>query len=118
MQDRNELLSSISDLSKAAYGFRVRMDYDAMSDADLERTYDEFLKAAEDTNIHECMISVKAQKAWEVRINQFVLDFNVSRATAIRWDMQAYDADEVGYYCYLNGLAYELEDRIQLEKGN
>lgn len=34
--ERAEMLQVISDLSKDAFGFRVRRDYAAMSDAELE----------------------------------------------------------------------------------
>jgi hypothetical protein len=41
--DRDYILQTISDLSKDAYGFRVRLDYASMSDAELAETFDRYL---------------------------------------------------------------------------
>jgi hypothetical protein len=40
MNEREEILLTISDLSKDAFGSRMRLDYDAMSDADGDSVWD------------------------------------------------------------------------------
>jgi patatin-like phospholipase/acyl hydrolase len=116
--ERNEMLQTISDLSKEAYGFRVRLDYDAMSDADLQDTWDGFMRTANAAFEQEKAQAARAKTIWEADIQQLIEIGAGNRATAIRWDMEAMDAKngehfDAGYYCYLRGIDYSNEHEIK-----
>lgn len=124
--DRASMLQVISDLSKDAYGCRIRLDYEAMSDSELQFTWDGFIAESEASTQREAAQKLRAQKDWEAHIAQLMSIGASDRATAIRWDMVAMDAVhgthedgsphyDVGYYCYLVGLDYALEASIEAE---
>ena len=103
--ERESILQVISDASKDAYGFRVRLDYAAMSDEELQKTYDGYCKTIEEVIVREAQEEDSAWFRFLARIEKMVSDFEITRATAIRWDMEAEDVnDDVGFYAYKNGL--------------
>jgi len=115
--ERNSMLQVISDLSKDARGYRVRYDYTAMSDAELQATWDGFIEEAEAADVREAQMKLDAQRRWEHHIASLVAMGAGSRSAALRWDLQAHGikGDDIGYYCYLNDLDYALEHRIEKE---
>lgn len=116
MNNRESLINSISDASKAANGFRMRLDWNSMSDSELESTADYYCKAAEETAIRENAAHIKAQKNWEAHIQKLIEIGAGDRATAIRWDMRSMNVDgDIGFYCYEWEIAYELEDQIRAD---
>lgn len=114
----------ISDLYKDAYGFRPSSEwlknYAALSpdeqekiDADLDSAVEISIQIDKDTE--EMNYSI-----WFNSIGQIASANNVTIGTAIRWDMEAYDATmggepNVGFYCYLTGIGYKNEAFIKKE---
>src|SRR5262245_53152611 len=116
--ERDEMLHVISDLSKEAYGYRVRLDYAAMSDSELQAQWDSFLKTADAREIERQQDEARAVVRWEARIADLIALGAGDRGTALRWDMDAMDAfngdvRDAGYYCYLCGIPYSHEDAIR-----
>ena len=110
---RSEMLETISDLSKEAYGFRIRIDFSAMSDGELQETWDSYLKLADESCEQEKRAYARAEKAWEEHLASLIAAGAGDRATAIRWDLQAENADnDAGYYCFLKGIPYINEHEI------
>lgn len=116
-EDRDIICQGLSDLSKAAYGFRLRRDWGAMSSDELAREYEELTKAAEDAFASEAKQEAAAREAWEHCLTRYQQIGARDRATAIRWDMQAMGADDVEHYCYLLGIPYSEERAIRTEVG-
>ena len=71
-EDRKSMLEVISDLSKDAYGYRVRLNYSAMSDEELQTTWDSFISAAEESTQQEDAAYARAQTEWENHIQRRV----------------------------------------------
>lgn len=113
--EREEILNTISDLTKAACGFRVRKNFGAMTDEELEAEYAYYWQEAEYVARRERIEQEKAQLEWETHITGLMVNHGLSKADAIRWDMQAMGVDkrDVGYYCYLHGMGYSLEHEIE-----
>lgn len=117
--ERYNMLNTISDLSKCAYGFRVRKDYDAMSDADLESEWDYFVKAAERRASEERDAEAAALKIWNSRMARMMDEHGIDLATAVRWDIQASDCEHSGwdYYVWDNGISFDEGRNIGLTLG-
>jgi hypothetical protein len=47
---------------------------------------------------------LNALDRYEARIERLMIDHGISRATAVRWDMQAEDTEELDYYLWKQGL--------------
>lgn len=124
LDERNGMLQIISDLSKEAYGYRVRLDYNAMSDEELQNTWDGFCDTAEERQKEEESMEARA---WD-EFTKHIADMQEVAPTAsvadiIRWDMDAYDVmqegidgvlrPDIGFYCYKRGIAYRKEQEIQ-----
>lgn len=80
--------------------------------------FDEYYSDAD--RAEDVRVALFHQKRWELDIAKFQDLGAKDRATAIRWDMQAMDAYhggelDVGYYCYLRGIDYQLERPIAKE---
>lgn len=113
MLTRNEMLEAISDLSKDAYGARIRLDYDAMSDDELRATWDSFLAESIASFEREKKDEARAQQDWETHLESLISAGAGDMATAIRWDMQAEDVgNDIGYYCYCKRISYSNEETI------
>jgi hypothetical protein len=110
--DRNEVLNSISDASKEAYGYRVRRDYAALSDEDLFATYEGYLNDASRAAREEAEREEEAKEAWNAHLCRLMHTYGLSRRDALRWDMQANGVEgEVRDYCYLLGISYYTEGK-------
>ena len=117
-ESRQNLLAMYSDIHKDAVGFRPR-DWETVS----QKTNDEIVKDIEyysklaDEEIElERKHQAEQRARWTAHIEGIMQDNGVNRATALRWDMDAMGAvGDVGYYCYLWSLGYELEGEIANE---
>jgi hypothetical protein len=108
--NRAEVLMSISDVSKEAYGFRIRHNFAAMADEELFDLYDRYLRDAQIEALAEVERETIAKKAWNDRICNLMNRFGISRKDALRWDLQAEGCDAQGPYgvedyCYLQGFS-------------
>ena len=115
-ETRAEMLQTISDLSKEAYGFRVRKDFAAMTDAELQHQWDRFLDAADDRETQGIRAEELAYDKWISHVTSLTRINSVSLATAIRWDMDAegaHDDRDIGYYCHVTGIGYDRVQEIQ-----
>jgi len=118
LDERNDMLQVISDLSKSAHGYRVRLDYAAMTDDELQNTWDSFIRTADENAVMEAAQEAEAWEEFLKDLNQIVANGAPNIATALRWDMDAYDVQhgpvqyDVGFYCYKRGLAYSKEAEI------
>lgn len=118
MMHRSEMLQTISDLSKDAYGYRVRYDYEAMSDEELSATWDRFY---DDMLVRDAAEKAAEESAWNEFVeytDRLMKDHGIDRATALRWDveaMNAFNGDrvDIGYYCYLRGISYTKEKYLR-----
>lgn len=93
MFDRIEVLQNISDLSKEVYGFRMRLNYSAMADAELEETWNNYIDMLEEVTAREKDVQAKMFQKWTSHINDLMVSNNIDKATALRWDLQAMDCD-------------------------
>ncbi len=109
---REDIISMLSDMSKDAYGFRMRTDYSAYTMEQLEEEV-AFLQVQVDASIEaDKQNEAAAVLRFEAYISEMMKDHGVDRATAIRWDMEAENADDSDFYCYLKGLPYSYENSL------
>lgn len=110
----------VSDLHKSAHGCRPTgtwwFQWKAMTDDEKQEEWDYLLAVAERETEEERQALIR----WDSHITQLMVDNNIDRATAIRWDMNAMDANkDAGYYCYLwgvNSFVHEKEIEALLKK--
>jgi len=110
-EKRDGMLELISDLSKDATGGRLRFDWAAMSDEELQGWWDYLTDEAERTGALEAEHNAAALVEYETRLNAMVKDHGISKADAIRWDMQAEGVtenheQEFEHYLYKLGLGF------------
>lgn len=106
---RKEQLASIHyDYYKDVHGIRPRwMNYDAMSEADLEAELDQLGREAEVQAREEAEQQAHAIERLEVRIADLIATGAGNRDTAIRWIHQAEDSNgDDEYLCFLMGVPY------------
>ena len=118
---RQNLLAMYSDIHKDAYGSRPRNweEITQKTDAELIEDIEYLSKIAEREMEEERKAEVAAKLRWEEHIARLMQESNVNRATALRWDMEAMDADgDVGFYIFLWGMSYSLEDELRTELKN
>ena len=116
IEDRNEMIQAISDLSEEATGFRVRKYWAAMTDAELQDQWNRFIDAAAERQDQETRREKLAYDKWISYVTSLARINSVSLATAIRWDMDAqgvHDDREIGYYCHVTGIGYDRVQEIQ-----
>lgn len=109
MTEREELLATISDSHKDAYGFRPRQDVSGMSLEELQKWQDRIF---DDLNIEierEEKAHADALRAFEATLATIQEDHNVDLLTALRWDAQAHDfnpseCQSIDGYFYDRGL--------------
>ena len=116
--------SIVSDLHKDAYGYRPSVsfwvEWKAASNEQKQKIWDNLFILNDEEMERERRVENSQLVKWNSYINQLMMDNNISRATAIRWDMQSIDCgDDVSYYCYHWGLHYSNEVEIveELKKG-
>jgi len=108
---------TVSDLHKDAYGFRPSAGWWAQwksQDADAKQSdWDYMCKLLEENEEIERKRALATYEMWDNHIIGLMLTHSISRADALRWDMDAQGVDgDVGYYCYKWGLSYSTEDEI------
>lgn len=106
---RKEQLSSIHyDLYKDVHGIRPRwMDYDAMSEEELEKELDRLQEEFEESMVREKALQDQAIKAFEKRVLETIDMGAVDRNTAIRWIADAEEATgDLEYLCFKVGIPY------------
>lgn len=113
MTDRENLINMISDISKDVYGFRLRLNFSAMSDAELETKYESLIESLEVVLAQEKKEKEKSYNEWVSHINFYMAAFNISISDAIRWDMDSYKTTDVEEYCYESNLPYSCYDVIK-----
>ena len=107
--ERDSLISFISDVSKDAYGFRMRRDWDSMSMAELEALADDISKAAAEAAKREEEEQAKAVETFETNVIDMIDMGAENRETAIRWIVESLDmgpSATAEYACYNLGLSY------------
>ena len=75
--DRNEMLLTISDLSKDAFGFRVRKDYASMTDEELLSDWNYFMQEAQASIIREREEEANNMASWKQKIGKMMADLGV-----------------------------------------
>ena len=106
---RKEQLASIHyDYYKDVHGIRPRwMNYDAMSEAELEAELDQLGREAEVQAREEALQQAQAIERLEARIADLIATGASNRDTAIRWIHQAEDSNgDDEYLCFLMGVPY------------
>ena len=93
---REEILQTISDMSKDATGCRLRYDYASMSDSELLRWVEYFADEIERNMVLEAEDNAAALKEYEAHLASLMCDYRISKADAVRWDMEAEDASNHG----------------------
>ena len=99
---RDSMIDAISDMSKDLYGFRMRHDWDLLSDSDLEKLFKDYERDLVADIEREKLVLDMAFNRWEDDIRSYIRLGARDRATAIRWDMQAYGVrrNDVDQYCW------------------
>ena len=115
-----------SDLYKDAYGFRPRFSLDDYSYEELDELWDETLEAQQEEMKREEELQERNFKIFKNRLDKMMSQHNISKATALRWmidaDMIEEDIELYGYCaaCFQWGLSFNkaeyLERIIKLEK--
>jgi hypothetical protein len=83
-------------MSKDATGSRLRYDYEAMSDSELLGMVEYFADEIERNNVQEEEENAEAVKGFELFLTGLMSDYGISKADALRWDMEAEDAPNRG----------------------
>lgn len=111
---KEQLAATHYDFYKDVHGIRPRwMNYDAMTEEQLEKELEQLERESDIQRIEE----EKMQKECIAKFEQCVTDTIAmgakDRATALRWIMDASDANgDWDYFCYLNGLPYNHFDEV------
>jgi len=97
-----------SDFHKDAYGFRPRhVDTSTWTLEDFDREFAVFARVCEENRIQEEVAEAEATAKFEQHVTNTICMGAKDRATALRWIMDASQADgDWEYFCYLNGLPY------------
>ena len=108
MSRRDQLAASHYDFYKSVYGVRPRwMNYDAMSEQDLEVEMDNLSKQAEVVFAEEAKREQEAIVAFEERVADLLATGAGDRETALRWIHEAEGSDgDTEYLCFLVGVPY------------
>jgi hypothetical protein len=97
-----------SDFHKDAYGFRPRhVDTSNWTLEDFDREFAVFARVCEENRIQEEAAEAEATAKFEQHVTNTMCMGAKDRATALRWIMDASQADgDWEYFCFLNGLPY------------
>jgi hypothetical protein len=100
-----------SDMHKDAYGFRPSHStwqaWALMTDAQLDIEQERLQRAVDESIDNDARAQRAAAVKFEAAIADIMAVGNVSRETAIRWNMDAVGAeDDIGYYEYQWNLPY------------
>lgn len=105
---RDQLAATHYDFYKDVFGIRPRwMNYDAMTEAELEAELDQLSKQAEVQAAIEAEQQAKAVDDVEHVILNLLMSGARDRAMAIRWLHEAHNTDgDEDYLCYTLNLPY------------
>ena len=105
---KEQLAATHYDFYKDVHGIRPRwMNYDEMSEADLEAQLEQLGREAEVQAREEAEQQKIATEKFEKHITNTICMGARDRETALRWIMDASNADgDWEYLCFLNGLPY------------
>lgn len=103
--------NTVSDLHKEAYGFRPSSEfYDwwfSATPAEKQETWDSLMETADAEVAREQALEELAIKDFEVQVAETIKLGARDRATALRWIMDASEANgDWEYLCFLTGLPY------------
>jgi len=96
------------DMYKDAYGVRPRgIDTTSWTEADFEAEFQMLGKVIEQEDIARKEAEAEATAKFEQHVTNTMCMGAKDRATALRWIMDASQADgDWEYFCFLNGLPY------------
>lgn len=114
---RKGMLQIISDLSKEAYGFRVRKDYTNVCDEELQADWDHYIREADRRAKEQAESEAMAFAEWNERIVEMMVYHNIDKSTAVRWDMMAFDEEDFEHYLWKNGIDLRLTGKLGKELG-
>jgi hypothetical protein len=100
---------TIYDLYKEVHGHKPRyIDFDAMSDEEFNKFYDNLLVELEEERVREAEAQDKAVREFEAKVEELVSMGAGNRETALRWLKDAEDDDYMddGYFEYSHGLPF------------
>ena len=101
-----------SDLHKSAYGNRFVPDWETVEDA--RESYERLSKEADEIFEQERVMEAEAFEAWKAHLRGLVRMGARDIPTALKWDMDANDADQdPGYYCFKTRISYAKEPLIE-----
>ena len=105
---KEQLAAEHYDFYKEVHGIRPRwMNYDAMTVEELEEEMAQLSKEADYVFAEEKRIQEENVAKFEQHITNTICMGARDRETALRWIMDASEADgDWEYFCYLNGLPY------------
>lgn len=103
----------ISDLHKDARGFRPTADFyryfESKTDAEKQIVWDELVEDLDNEIARRKILQAQALEAFTQRINGMVQDYGITRAAALRWDMESFDVDIAGALAQHGSAAQEIE---------
>ncbi len=107
MSRRDQLAATHYDFYKDVHGIRPRwMNYDAMTEEQLEQELDQLSREAEVQAAEEAEAQKIAIAKFEDRVAN-LMHTGTNRQRVIVWLMDAEDVNgDTEYFCYLNGLPY------------
>lgn len=105
---KEQLASTHYDFYKDVHGIRPRwMNYDAMTEEQLEAELDQLGKEAEVVWAEEKAQEERSIAEFEVRVQTLIDAGANDRATAVRWIDDAYDTNgDMDFLCFHLGLPY------------
>lgn len=114
---KESLLQEISDVHKAAYGFRPSyVFYEGMAIVDVQAALADLRDTAEKVFNDEASEAAENKKTFEQYIEKLSNDYCAPRADALRWDMQSdgimntEDRQAVEMFFYGKGLSFKDVD--------
>jgi len=107
MSRRDQLAATHYDYYKDVHGIRPRwMNYDAMTEQELEQELEALSKQAEVVFAEEKKMQEECIAKFEDRVAN-LMHSGTNRERVISWLMDAEDVNgDTDYFCYLNGLPY------------
>ena len=119
-QERNEVLSWISDLTKDVYGTRIRQDYSGWSNQEIADYVNSLMKQAEEVADRELAWEKKCIEEFERSIKLCMDAGAENRQEALRWLVQAWEVDNPYHYgaeefAWAHNLGYHSDLTKELE---
>ena len=114
LSDLEQAATIYSDFYKDANGIRPGGYYGHPKTVEeYNKEIDRLGKVIKEQVKEETKKEEEAWKEWQEFINSFMLEHNVSKSDAIKWDMEAQEvSDDVEYYCYVSHLSFDREAEI------